>query len=232
VDVAPGGQDFQLFSAPGFGLPTPIPGIDDGSVYSLGYDADLQSTELSYRRYWVGHSPRVSGTFLLGFRYVRFTEQLDFTADALADQVLLTTDTSVITWAGDNDLLGFQVGGDGWISILQGLRFGMEGKAGIYNNRFDFRNTGVYGAAPGAPTDFDVRTRGDHVAFVSEGSASLVADILPSISVRGGYRVYWMDRVASVGSNLDMTSLSAAVAGTPDGDALFHGFDASIEYVW
>ncbi|HYO26462.1 MAG TPA: hypothetical protein VEQ85_16090, partial [Lacipirellulaceae bacterium] len=61
VDVAPGGLDDFLFSAfSNFGDPVAIAGLDNGSVYSLDYQSDLQSTELSYRRYWVGYSPRIS----------------------------------------------------------------------------------------------------------------------------------------------------------------------------
>ena len=78
-------QDFQLFTVfSNFGIPTPIDGLDDGSVYTLGYQSDIQSTELSYRRYWTGFNTRVTGTLLLGARYLRMTEDFTFNAVAFA----------------------------------------------------------------------------------------------------------------------------------------------------
>ena len=54
VDVAPGGADFSLFTPfSGFGVGTLINGFDDGTTHTIDYQSDLQSTEFSYRRYWV-----------------------------------------------------------------------------------------------------------------------------------------------------------------------------------
>jgi hypothetical protein len=95
VDVA-NGVDFQLNSVfSDYGI-DPIDGLDEGSVYNVDYQSDLQSTELSYRRYWLGHNPRISGTYLAGFRYVRMTEELDFNAIALLGD-------SNIEWQSTND---------------------------------------------------------------------------------------------------------------------------------
>lgn len=227
VDVTtnPPGQDFQLFSVfSNFGVPTPIDGIDDGSVYSINYDADLQSTELSYRRYWVSHNPRVSGTYLLGFRYVRMTEQFNFDIDALAGD-------SFMTWATANDVLGFQLGGDAWYGLLQGLRIGCEGKAGVYNNRFEFVGSGDFPGVGNSPADYAVIADGNQVAFVGEAGINFVADILPSWSLKGGYNILYIDNLATVAGNLDTTTFIPAAVNS-ENDALYHGFNASIEYVW
>lgn len=225
VTTQPPGQDFQLFTVfSNFGVPTPIDGLDDGSVYTLNYDADLQSTELSYRRYWVGNSPRVSGTYLLGFRYVRMTEQFDFDIEALAGD-------SALQWATANDVLGFQLGGDGWLGLRQGLRIGCEGKAGIYNNRYEFSGTGTFPGVGNSPPDYNVVVDGNELAFVGEAGVSMVADILPSWSIKGGYQVYYLDNLATVAGNIDTTTILPPVVNSED-DALYHGFSASMEYVW
>ncbi len=227
VDVAPGGANFQLFSVfSNFGTGTLVPGIDDGLVHRLDYESDLQSTEISFRRYWVGNNPRVSGSLLMGFRYLRMTEDLNFSSDAL---VIAAVESASRLWSSENDLLGFQVGGDGWICLRQGLRFGCEGKAGIYNNRFKFRHMGDFPAA--GPADFDVTAEGNDVAFAAEGDASFVADILPSWSLRGGYRVMYMNSLATVGNNIDPTNVSSTAVLTTS-DALYHGFHGGLEYVW
>ena len=227
VDVTtnPPGQDFQLFTVfSNFGVPTPLDGVDDGSVYALEYDSDLQSTELSYRRYWVGHSPRVSGTYLLGFRYVRMTERLDFDIEALGGD-------SDLVWATANDVLGFQLGADGWLGLRQGLRIGCEGKAGVYNNRFEFTGTGDFPNVGTSPADYSVTTDGNQVAFVGEAGVNVVADILPSWSLKGGYHVYYLDNLATVAGNIDRSSFIPAVVNS-ESDVLYHGFSASAEYIW
>ncbi len=225
VDVAPGGLDNQLFSIfDNFGLGVQIPEISQGSAHRLDYESDLQSTEISYRHYWVGVNPRITGTYLLGFRYLRMTEDLVFSSQALGG-------TANINWRSENDLLGFQLGGDGWLGLRQGLRVGLEGKAGVYNNRFKFNNTGNFS---GATTDYTVPYEGNQIAFIAEGGASVVADILPSISIRGGYQVLYASSLVTVGDNIGSTlpSSSAPPALATQGDALYHGFHAGIEYVW
>jgi hypothetical protein len=225
VTTMPPGQNFQLFTVfSNFGVPTPIDGLDDGSVYSLQYQSDLQSTEFSFRRYWVGNSSRISGTYLLGFRYVRLTEELNFNAEALAGN-------SSLQWADENDLLGFQLGGDGWLGLRQGLRVGCEGKAGVYNNRFKFSGTGDFAEVGNAPDDYAVSLDGNDVAFVGEAGVSIVADILPSWSLKGGYHAYYIDNLATVSSNIDTTTFVPATINAGN-DALYHGFSAEAEYVW
>lgn len=222
VDVAPNGADFQLNSVfSDYGI-DPIEGLDEGSVYNVDYQSDLQSTELSYRRYWVGYNPRISGTYLAGFRYVRMTEDLNFNAIALDGD-------SNINWQSTNDLVGAQLGGDGWIALRQGLRLGGETKAGIYNNRFK------YGHSTSIPdpdiTNVDFGADGNQVAFVGEAKIDLVADILPSISIRGGYRVLYINSLVTVGNNIDPSDVTSTTLYT-QADALYNGFHGGIEYIW
>ncbi|MCA9231794.1 MAG: hypothetical protein KDA57_14180 [Planctomycetales bacterium] len=218
-------QDFQLFTVfSNFGIPTPIDGLDDGSVYTLGYQSDIQSTELSYRRYWTGFNTRVTGTLLLGARYLRMTEDFTFNAVAFAgDSSLLTT--------SENDLVGFQFGGDGWLCLRQGLRIGAEAKAGVYNNRYKLGKTANFAEVGNAPDDFAVVTEGNQVAFAAESGVTMVADILPSWSIRGGYQVLYLNSLATVASSIDPTNIGSTAIST-QGDALYHGFHGGLEYIW
>jgi hypothetical protein len=134
-----------------------------------------------------------------------------------------------LLWSADNDMVGFQFGGDGWICLRQGLRLGGETKAGIYNNRFKYRHaTDV--PDPGV-TNVDFSSDGNQVAFAGEGSIDLVADILPSFSIRGGYRVMYMSSLATVGNNIDPANAFSTTVLT-QADALYHGFHAGLEYIW
>lgn len=222
TEVTPDGSNFQLNSVfSDYGL-TPIAGIDQAAVYTLDYQSDLQSTEFSYRRYWVGYNPRISGTYLAGFRYLRMTEDLSFDADALLGD-------GSLDWSADNDLVGGQFGGDGWIALRQGLRLGGEAKAGIYNNRFKYRHATAI--PDGAVTNVDFSTDGNQVAFATEATLDLVADILPSFSLRGGYRVLYMNSLVTVGNNIDSDDITST-AVLSQADALYHGFHGGIEYIW
>ena len=205
----------------------PILGLDAAEFYTTDYKSDLQSTEFTYRRYWLGYSPRISGTMLAGFRYIRMTEDLIFAAgtqDGLGGLV----------WRDENDMLGFQMGGDGWICLRQGLRVGAEGKAGIYNNRFVFRHAT---AIPDPDiTNVDDTQKGDSPAFAGEFSVDVVADILPSFSIRGGYQALYFNRLVTIGNNIYPDEFADGVANTPfpltHADVIYHGFHAGLEYIW
>jgi len=213
-----------------FGI-NPIDGVDQGEVYAINYESDLQSTEFSYRRYWVGQNPRISGTWLLGARYLRMTDTLRFDAEAF---MAGSEVNSRRTWDSENDMVGFQFGGDGWICLRQGLRIGGEAKTGFYNNRFKFRHSGDFPAlAQGAnpPADFDVSAEGNQVAFAAEGGITMVADILPSWSIRGGYQVLYLNSLATAGGNVDQSNISSTAVLT-QAHALYHGFHGGVEWIW
>ena len=240
VDPGPPANPFTLNSVfSGFGLNDLILGIDVASSYTLDYQADLQSTEFSYRRYWVGNNPRISGTWLLGARYVRFTEDVNFLATAQNPATGLPVNSS-FTLSGDNDLVGFQFGGDGSIGLRQGLRITFEGKSGVYNNRFEFSNAGNFGPVaqpPGPPVgtilnDFSQEVDGNQVAFVAEGGVSLVADVFSSWSFRGGYQVLYLNSIASPSQSLLANAGSSNTPVSTQDHALFHGFHGGLESVW
>jgi len=219
------GVPFSLFTSfSNFGVGTLVAGFDDGNVHTLDYQSDLQSTEISYRRYWVGNNPRVSGTWLLGARYLRMTEEFNFNSQAL---VVAAVEFANRLWSSENDMVGFQFGGDGWICLRQGLRFGGEAKAGIYNNHFKFRHAATLPSDP----DFDVLSTGDQIAFAAEGGATLVADILPSLSLRGGYQVMYLNSLATAGNSIDQADIYSTAVSS-QAHALYHGFNGGIEYVW
>jgi hypothetical protein len=226
TQVAPGGLDNQLFSVfSDFGIGTTNPALDFASVHTISYESDLQNTEISYRRYWVGNSPRVSGTYLLGARYLRMTENFNFFGSSTLDG------SANVNFDSQNDLVGFQLGGDGWVGVLQGFRVGAEGKAGVYNNRFEFQTT--QDAVVNAPGLLDAD--GNQVAFVADAGVNAVFDILPSWSVRCGYQALYINELVTVGNNIN-TDVLDPIATPPalnaDGHAFYHGFNAGMEYIW
>ena len=231
------GNLFSLFS--NFGTTPPEVALEDGPMpetersitQSIRIDSDLQTAEMTYRRYWVGYIPRVSGTVLAGFRYTRMKEKFLFTTIGEA-----RADNSTIA---ENDLAGFQTGADVWIGLTQGLRLGAEGKVGIYNNHYTLQNqivTTPLGTTP--PTLFE-QFEDHNIAFISEASVDLVADILPSWSIRAGYEVLFINSLVLAGENFN-TASPYGLPGQPErvpfvfdqGDAIYHGGHAGIEFIW
>jgi len=217
---------------------------DRASSHTVVFNSDLQTAEMSYRRYWVGYSPRVSGTLLAGFRYSKLKEGLRFNTvgtnflqgDADSNAPSGGIGTADLRISADNNLAGFQMGGDMWIAVVQGLRLGAEGKAGIYNNQYEL--TTSFTTSDGDPA-FASNFKDNQVAFISEAKVMLVADILPSLSVRGGYEVLFLNSLALVGDNFPAGSpyanpnVPAFVSGGNDqGDAFFHGWNCGLEYIW
>jgi len=218
----------QLFRFPSFGIP-PIDTLDSANVYTIDYESDLQSAEISYRRYWMGYNSRITGTFLLGTRYLRMSEGLTWDTQAVFG--VSTPVSSSQNFSSENDLVGFQLGGDGWLTLRQGLRIGTEAKAGVYNNRFKLNSSGVFDQVGNAPANFSSESDGNQVAFAAEGGVTVVADILPSWSIRGGYQVLYLSSLATINGGIDPTNGSTSAMST-QAHALYHGFHGGLEYVW
>src|SRR5690606_24450120 len=98
-------SDFGTDPAGGFGLTE----TDAADFASLEYGSELHSAEISYRHYWVGWHPRVTGTWLAGFRYTRLSEDFLYGTTTATGSHLSHTRT-------ENDLAGFQTGGDMWVT--------------------------------------------------------------------------------------------------------------------
>lgn len=248
----PDNRLFSLFT--GFGA-NPAGGFDNSdaqlfeetdraSEHSIEFGADLQNTELSLRRYWVGYSPRITGTLLAGFRYSKLKEFFAFRtvgndfANSGDDASVLPGVVGIADYrvVSDNNLAGAQIGGDMWVCLRQGLRMGFESKVGLYNNDYELYST--FTTTDGDPSISEVY-KDNHAAFIGELRWQLVADILPSLSVKGGYELLFMDQLALAGDNFNSgspytgTGIADRVPFVNDsGDALFHGINCGIEYIW
>jgi hypothetical protein len=251
TDTSRPGNLYSLFSrpAPGtgnFGInpPTvstginPLPFTEQAIQQSISFKSDLQTAEISYRRYWLGWSPRISGTLLGGFRYTKVNEDFEFDSLGSPNTFIVSNPAFEYRTGTENNLSGFQAGGDGWISLTQGLRLGAEVKAGIYDNHYNLQTTiqeGNVGSLSNVitPEKFD----GDKVAFIGEASVDLVADITPSISLRAGYEVLTLESLVLAGDNFNTTS-PFGNQGTRvpfvdnSGKLTYSGAHAGIEYTW
>ena len=231
---------YTAFSNFGIGFDTNNDNIPDSVVGGVGLSSleqasnvrlellsELHNSEISFRRYWVGMNPRVTGTWMAGFRYTRLSEDLNYTTVGTSGNASFATKVT-------NDLCGFQTGGDMWVTIRQGFRLGAQGKVGLYNNRID--SSKVIESSQLANTLTEV-VKGDRAAFITEGNASVVWDIRPNISLRAGYDVLFLNTVALAADNFDFDNAPfLGGSRTPvlieEGSALYHGGNIGLEYVW
>ncbi len=235
---APGVGQFGVNPA-GVSIPGgPLPFTERAIQHRISLDSDLQTAEITYRRYWLGWFPRVSGTLLAGFRYTKVNETFQF--DSLGTpnvDPVFTNPAFQYTTDAINNLAGFQAGGDMWVGLMQGLRIGAEGKAGIYNNHYNLSTRIRDGEADSLTTLLSEEFRDNKVAFIGEASVDVVADILPSVSLRAGYEVLYLDSLVLAGENFNQTSpYGNQGVRVPfvnnDGELFYHGAHAGIEYIW
>jgi hypothetical protein len=120
---------------------------------------------------------------------------------------------------------------------MQGLRIGTEGKVGIYDNHSRLANRIATTPSAIQPPALFEEFKDDHAAFISEGSFDVVADILPSVSIRAGYEVLFLNQLVLAGNNFNQTSpygnQGPRVPFVDTGGELFyHGGHVGIEYTW
>lgn len=214
---------------------------DDAIQHGLDFESEIHSAEATYRRYWVGHNPRVSGTLLIGFRYTSLEQALGFTSLANAGTAPVVPKSIRIEAQSDNYLAGVQVGGDVWVTLLQGFRVGAEGKVGLYNN--DYSHTSSVAASDGDPNGFNTLVDDNQAAFLAEGKLMAVADLTPSWSLKAGYEVLFISELALAGDSFALAQPYGDINGIADtmstfgsaeanGEVFFHGFSAGAEFVW
>jgi hypothetical protein len=218
----------------------PNPFTERATTQSIELSSDLQTAEISYRRYWLGWTPRVSGTLLAGARYTRLDEDFTFASQGSEPLPQQTLPLAALQYDEEceNNLAGFQMGGDIWVSLFQGLRMGTEGKVGIYDNHS--RLTNRISSEPQnvePPTLFE-KFRDDHAAFIGEGSFDVVADVLPSLSIRAGYEILFLNELVLAGDNFNQSSpygnqVAPRVPFVDEhGELFYHGGHVGIEYIW
>jgi hypothetical protein len=231
------GNLFSLFSQFGTNPATvavpggPMPDTERSITQSLFLTSNLQNVEMNVRRYWVGFSPCVSGTCLAGFRYTRLYE--DFIFDTVGEA------HGNYNTRAENNLAGFQTGGDIWVHIWQGFRVGAEGKVGIADNHYSVTNTFLATSSSLSPPTIHEEFSKDIPALVTDASLDAVCDVCPSWSIRAGYEILFLNSVALAGDNFNTASpyqLAGQATRVPfvadQSSAFYHGFHLGFEYIW
>lgn len=191
------------------------------------YRSDFASGEVSIGR-WVG--PDLS--LFAGFRYAELRENLRLLAPRIGPAGL----TRVFDFDTNNTLRGFQFGAEG--NVYRDGRFRIEGqvKAGVYHNTASVKS--IQTRPPGGPVISGPTIRNsDQVAFLGEWGLSGVYSFNEYVSIRGGYRLMYVNGVALASDQVGEFNTNPAFAGTGSrsnsnttGDVFYHGATAGLEF--
>ena len=171
------------------------------------FGSNLNAFEINTRFRWVGTTSPFTGAWILGARYVRFTEcayannnrgVINIRSSTLGAQE--NTATSVRTEA-ENNLVGFQGGGEWFWSVFRGVMIGGNLKGGIYGNLAqtssqidNVTDPGPGGINRGNARYEDSTTTG---AFFGEANVMVNAHLGHNWYIRGGYTGLFLTNVSS-----------------------------------
>jgi hypothetical protein len=162
---------------------------------------------------------------LCGFRYIAFDEGMILASNNARDQVDARYDLGT-----DNDLYGFQVGAR-WRAYRNCWGVEALGKAGIYYNDASQRQV-LIDQLPSNPILFrDAKDTSSDVAFLGELGVSLLYEITPAWTLRGGYNLLWLEGVALAPDQMDFAFTPTAGQGIDmAGGVFYHGASLGLEY--
>lgn len=210
---------------------------DQAETQFIDYSSDLHNVELNWRQHWVGSHYWLQGSFLMGVRYLRLREDLMYQTlvDAHVDPLSgLDRGPANMHYRVNttNHVVGFQLGGDLFASLLPGLLMGGNLKAGIYGNDARQRSTVV---ATNLNPDLLESDRSGDAAFVAEGGLTFIYQVHPWLSLRGGYEMLYVNGVALAPENFNTQAPfvgTRSVAVNNEGDVFYHGLTAGLEWLW
>jgi hypothetical protein len=195
-------------------------GLAKGTVTS-----ELESAEIM-PWYRLGERFRVGA----GFRWVRFDDSFRLDLFRAVDGA-----AALIDFGANNDLYGFQVGGDAALVRFGPVSLDAVGKIGIYGNN---ARQAVFLEDPvGDPASRLQLSASDcKTSFVGEWGLSAGYAITQSVVARVGYNLLWIDGLA-LGTEQVAATGDLGVAGPRatvdrDGDVFIHGWTIGLELRW
>ncbi len=198
------------------------PGTRPGTTISPAtrFSSNLDSYEFNTRWRWVETIRPWTGAWIFGVRYVDFEEQASGTVQETVSTIiyeqLLTT---------SNELIGFQLGGELFWSVVPRVMIGGDIKGGIYGNYAKRKFTDVPSTGP---TTLYPTTSTKHAAFLGEANLMVNTALSHGMYIRGGYTGVYMSSLALAADVLSGTGPNGGVPIT--GSLLAHGFYGGLEW--
>jgi hypothetical protein len=245
--VDPGNGIFSALSE--FGN-VPVGGYeetDEAARHFIEYSSRMNNIEANVRTRAISPSCRFQWSTLYGVRYFKLGENFQYTTMAVAHDDPLTPlvvdplergpgemDYAI---AVQNDMVGFQIGGDGWLCVVPGFSIGAEAKVGVYGNSAE-QNTNIFCTSCGYTFE---READSEVAGLGEANAMAVLRLTPQLTLRAGYQILYVTNVGLAPAQFNATAPEAfgPPPGNPrtpfinlDGAVTYVGGTAGIEWTW
>ncbi len=233
---------FSAFSLFGTSPPGGFDDVDRSFIHTLTYQSEIHSGEVNYRRRFATVANWLQGSWLAGVRYFDLDEMMRFSATGSQNNTfqfdqLRFANIDVHT---RNQMTGFQMGGDLWVNLLPGVKWGVEGKSGIYGNHHEVAHSLVANSIAGA-NEF---LQGGQTAYLSEFSTSLLYRLNYSWTAKFSYNLLYVDNVALAAENLNARGFAPNAFGSAafgadrqptinvDSEVFYQGFSFGAEYTW
>ena len=183
-----------------------------GDAITSNYASELQNVELNLSR-------EVRDWLAVGAGF-RFLELEEFGSASLVGAAV-PFDYAVAT---RNRLYGAQAGAQALLYGGDLVRLDVVGKAGIYGNDAEHRARANTNVATITAAGDDSRT-----AFVGEIGINGVANLTANLSVRGGYRLLWVDSVALASDQLAASDFFTGAGIDGSGSVFYQGAFVGLE---
>jgi len=232
---------YSVISNFGTNPPGGFDDTDQSINQSITYDSAIHNGEINFRRRTVAPARYLQGSWLAGVRYFDLDEQLAYQTVGLVNNGGAVTQRFFnLDNRTRNELVGFQVGGDLWATLVPGWMVGVEGKYGVYGNHAETDSTIL---ANSVPQSYEMRSDGE-TAYLTDFSASTVYRLTYSWSFRTSYNYLRVDNVALAPRNFNTSGLTQNGSGDVvfgqgrnafidvNGVARYSGFSLGAEYLW
>jgi hypothetical protein len=180
-------------------------------------------------------------TWLAGFRYFRFDDNLEFASDPIDTNFTGAAPEIYYNIDVDNNLYGFQLGGRGEIFVSQRMSLDLGTKFGVFGNHINHHsriggsagdaviNNGPFNGQP-----FNVTSTADSISFLGELKAGASYWLTNNWRITGGYRAVGITGLALAADQipLDLRGINDVDAVDTDGSLILHGAYAGAEFTW
>jgi hypothetical protein len=235
---------YSFFSDFGAAPPGGFDDSDRSFTHSINYESTLNNGEVNFRRRWAEPSGFFQGSWLAGVRYFDLDENATFTARGEDNDTSQSNGPRFFNYdtRTNNQMTGFQVGGDLWANLIPGIKVGTEIKAGIYGNHA-VQSTQIFAnSVPGSNNTagfVDERASDGRTAYLVQASTHLVYRLSYSWALRGSGQLIYIDNVALAAENFNpeppglfLPNAQRNIAVNNDGEILYTGFTGGVEYMW
>ena len=181
--------------------------------YDLDYSSRFRGIELNKKREF---GSRLTG--IAGIRYVQLSESFNINSDG-----------GSFTSKTDNELYGFQLGGDLDLFHIGRVEFGATVKGGAYWNHAHVTASNVRSSSGQFARYVDNE---DDFAFVGETMIGAFVPMGPQANLRIGYQMFYLNGIGLGPDQSDTYSLFDQSGTLASSDVWFHGGYVGLEMFW